>query len=487
MPVARHVGREVPVPLTAPLARSTHEHQDVVDDGPVGRPNLDRLHPRLGRQPRLDDDVLVRHRAGRLDGNRLRQLDDQVRRADGPIGREGARQRGVGRVAGGQAVLQPTEQVGLVGGRQRPVVGPPARGVRGVPRRHRPGLDDLADHPLVRGHVGQGVELERPDAAVPVALDAVRQEDAADAVVVRHRRETRLDGRLQVERTARRGRRGDGHRLPGEQGREGGVGVPRAGGVEGVPEAVLVVDGPAVDEGPLRVQDEQVAGRGRPQPGGEGPGRVGEVRPLEAVYGDGLGDRGRVVRGDRVDVDEGDPPPRELGFELRQRRQVLPAQRATRTRHRDDDRLRPPRQRGQRHRPATDGRGRQIRHQPPDPDRRRRHDPRSLPVPRDRDRGEREQASNGTHGTSGCRVSQKDLTLSLRYPTSEGFVSDTRHPISVTAGSPSRRGLAASGGRRRRRRSARRCAGSAGSGRGLAWGRPSSAWRTRRRGRTSPD
>ena len=85
-----------------------------MDDGTSGRLDFDGFDPASFFQVRFHEYVFVRHLPGRRNGDGFRQLDDEFRLSDLPVGGKRARLRGIGWIAFREIVFQPGDQVCFV-------------------------------------------------------------------------------------------------------------------------------------------------------------------------------------------------------------------------------------------------------------------------------------------------------------------------------------------------------------------------------------
>ena len=255
----------------------------VMHDGTGGRLNFVTLHPFIFGKFGFNADGLVGHHAVGLNRDGLGKLEDGVRRADQPVGGKGAGQGRVGGVADRFVPREPREEVSFVSGSERTIVAPVDRlaggGRGGEPRWHGTAVDLLAHHAGVGAHVLIRREAEGGDPAVPVALETVVLHEARDPVVVSEVALRSGSGRrrswpgerdeLEIKGATGRVRRRDERAFSSEQSGQGiaHVGVTRR--VEAVADAVLVVEGAAINQRARGIEDEDF-GRGfRIEGGGE--------------------------------------------------------------------------------------------------------------------------------------------------------------------------------------------------------------------------
>ena len=301
--------------------------------------NLHCTDPLVLLQPGLHDDVLIRHDAGRLDGHRFRQLHDVLRRPDAPSRGELPRQWCVGGVTRGFPVAQPGEQVGLLPVGQRLVIGPMAGlsllGPCREPRGHDTAFDRLTYRSGLSRHVVEGVERKRGRAAIAVTFHAARLQDARDPVMERDVRGCRR-GLRQIQGATGCLRRGDEERASIDRGVDRQLQVFVARGVQRVLESILVIDGPAVDDGAPRIQHEDIGGVSRPHGAGHAAVVVANIRAGQTLGRDHRQNVIELVTGGGVHVEERHLSIGKLPFERRQRRSVFLADGAGGVRERDD-------------------------------------------------------------------------------------------------------------------------------------------------------
>ena len=207
---------------------------------------------------KVEDERPVNVRAARRDLEVLGHAEDDVRLAQGPLGREDGRGRSLGRIALGRARLGPGRQdLDLVVG-QPSLVGEVAVVGSRVPRRHVARLGHRGDRARALGRVLEGHERERRDRSGVVAAGAVGLEDRRDL--------SRVGDRL--------GCAGDGPRLERAAHRRRAVGEwseARGDGRDRVLEVVVahlrlrlaqlekrVVDPPAVEQLAVAAEDERL-------------------------------------------------------------------------------------------------------------------------------------------------------------------------------------------------------------------------------------
>ena len=158
-----------------------------MDDLRVARLEVDRRDPfPFGQARRQDEDAELVAPLGARACTARDGRQDQVGRAERPVGGPLARRRGVARVPLGAARLDPGRERRDLGLREHPRVAerPPLLGRR-RPGGHRPRLGHLRDvgGPLAGLLVGQ--QRERRHLAGPVAVLAVLLEDPHDLAVIR--------------------------------------------------------------------------------------------------------------------------------------------------------------------------------------------------------------------------------------------------------------------------------------------------------------
>ncbi len=345
------VARDIdgPVVLGAPggelrAGRMDHD-DDMVDDVAGAGEDLVGLHPFVLGELGRDDVGLVGHDTAGLDGIGLAERDDRVGLADGPLAVELQGDGGLRGVAE-RAILrcEPGEEVGLVLGPERAVVGPRA-GLAGLRRRREPrGHGALGQHApdrlgVVR-HRAQVVERERRDAMVVVAAYAVRLQDAGDVAVISHGR-GRSDARLEVEFATGRAGRADGDRPSGQQVFERGDEIAAGRLFPAVVGAVLVVQRAAITQGAATIQEEHLGRRAGSEGFRQGPVLVVAVGRGEAGFLELRADIRGFLAAHRVDDEQADSPCGQVLLQGGQGGQVTLADRTGRARHRDHEAVRP--------------------------------------------------------------------------------------------------------------------------------------------------
>ena len=315
----------------------------VVHHVAIARLHLDRPHPAILGETRLDEHRLIGHYPRRLHRYRLGELEDGVRGADLPAVRIRLRRRCIGRISLGSPAGNPPQQVTFLRFCERSVVGPGGMYATGLgvgghgrrkPGRHGATIDHLSHHAGVGHKVVVGVKRERTDATVAVALGAVSLHDSRNATVVCHLRDRGIT-RRHVQHAARRLGGRDKRGLPGTDGRQRVGEVSPARRFDRVAEPVLIVDRAVVGDRAVAPQHHGIR-RGDRADGRRQPAfRIVHVgRPGAKPAGGGL-HIGQLVGCHRVDEDPRDAVPvgRDKFLEPRQ---ILAADRTTRARHGKD-------------------------------------------------------------------------------------------------------------------------------------------------------
>ncbi len=146
-------------------------------------------------------------------------------------------------------------------------------------------------------------------------------EDAFDAGMVGQRHGGRGSGLFLLQHATRRCGRSHRGRATGEQLVQCRRQIPLPGSLQGVTQAVLVIYGAAVAQGPALIQHKNFRGRGGSEGGPQFPLRVEKVTAHKRHIA-------WLVFLRRIDKDEGHPPRRVVLLQAGQHRGILAAERA---------------------------------------------------------------------------------------------------------------------------------------------------------------
>ncbi len=288
--------------LIAAAGRSNHDC-DVVQHFAIARHHFGGANPGVGRKTgiHLDRDVIDDSRGRHRD--RLGHLHDPVRPANGPSVGKLAGRRQVGRIALGQARVDPVVKQLLLIRRQAPLVGEAANCRIRMPRRHGALADALA-HRVGPGH-GVVVAGQREGTNLPRAMtfDAVLGQNRRDVSTVRHRARAGRFGSVDEAAGNLRFADRDGFARQQFFDRLDQIVAERLG--PALARIVLVIDAAVITNLSVAIEQEYFKLPGGAKPIGSTPSGVDQDRKPAAEVLSELGHVGRAVVGVRIDSHHG--------------------------------------------------------------------------------------------------------------------------------------------------------------------------------------
>ena len=282
------------------------EGQNVVNNRPVPRLDLDGPHPPIFGESGINLKPLIIHLASTGNRKRLR-----LNRVDGignlrqlPAGDKLWRRWHRGSVSERCSEFHPLGDRLLFLGGELPVVAERAVERAGVPRGHPLLLHNLRDHARPGLHLIEVSQGHRTDVASSMAFNAPGLEDRCDAAGIghirsRHRRSDLRDQAANRLRLRHRNRCSSEHRLD----RLGEFMMARLG--PGIPRAILVINPAAVTNLAISIEQEYFGRPGRSQLTGQLPLGIPQQGKADSVAGDVGCNLGRRVIGVGVDPNKG--------------------------------------------------------------------------------------------------------------------------------------------------------------------------------------